>query len=147
MTDAHQKLATLLIATAALIISVFGDWIKAKFRLSGTAKLKLEIDREQAPSQYHWGWIEDANQISDASEWSAPNQDERGRLRVHFYRVKVTNDSPVAARSVSVWIKKFECCDANSKDKAVENVQPLRWSDYWRLLTKSGTENRDWKRH
>jgi hypothetical protein len=135
MTDAHQTLATLLIAIAALIISIFGDWIKATFRLSGAAKLKLEVDRDEATSQYHHGWIEEANLITNTSEWLTPNQDELGRLRVHFYRVKVTNDSPVAARSVSVWIKKFECCDANCKDKAVENVQPLRWSDFWRLRT------------
>ncbi len=135
MTDDLQKFSALLIAIAALIISIFGDWIKSTFRLSGTAKLKLEVDRDQAASQYHHGWIDEAVLITDTSEWQAPSQDELGRLRVHFYRVKITNESPVAARSVSVWIKKFECCDVNSKDKAVENVQPLRWSDFWRLRT------------
>ena len=131
--DALLKILTLVLSIAALLIAVFGDWLKAQFGWHAKARLAIDVDRKKNASLYHWGWIEDATKISDLATWADPQSADRGRLRLHFLRAKITNESNIAAKSVTVWVKRFE--RLNSNQKALENVMPLRWTDFWRLVT------------
>lgn len=140
--DVGVKSVTLLLSLLAICISLFGEKLRDYFGWRSAAKLSLHIDREAAPAAYHHGWIEDALAISDSDAWAEPpSLSDQGRLKVHFFRAKISNLGRVPARSVTVWLRRLEYCDPQAREKDLENVMSLRWSDMWRLTTDTQKKN------
>jgi hypothetical protein len=145
MQKPDRSQLTLLISLVSLFISVvtiaatlLQEWLRDRFRWKGRARLKIEI--EKADSHCTHGWIEELHALKvDRADWRGNPEDGIGdRLKVLFYRAKITNAGIVPARQITVWIKRFECKDLTSEAKKkapLENIIPLRWSDFWRFST------------
>ncbi|HTW46940.1 MAG TPA: hypothetical protein VMD92_03265 [Acidobacteriaceae bacterium] len=128
------SVSAIVISIASIAASLGKEWLQDRFGWKGRARLQIEV--EKAYSHHMHGWIDQADRITHAEDWRGKPEDEKGeRLKVHFYRAKVTNIGFVPARQITVWIKRFECVDSTSDKKALENIIPLRWSDFWRFVT------------
>jgi hypothetical protein len=64
---------------------------------------------------------------------------------IHHYLVYLLDErkfcrefrlSAPSLSEVAEWIAKFECTDANSDQKPLQNMMPLRWCDFWKFTTK-----------
>jgi hypothetical protein len=137
----HKLDLALLVSLSALVISIVSvaaslgkEWLQDRFGWKGRARLRIEV--EDADSHHMHGWINETDKITRLENWRGKPEDEKGeRLRVQFYRAQITNTGIVPARQITVWIKRFECLNAKPQTKPLENIIPLRWSDFWRFDT------------
>ena len=113
-----QAIAAVL-TLIAILVALFGDLLRARFHMAPEARLKLEV---LGGKGYHHGWIDGA--VDNSAE----------RVKVHFFRARVTNVGVASADSVAVSLAHLECLSDQTRAAIENTAMPLRWSDSWLFI-------------